>query len=62
MITIHKWDCKNCDTRLFLKVDDQDKLQRIRLLTFSCFVTKHCLELGHNVIHKQKEDFKIKYV
>jgi len=62
MITIHKWDCKNCDTRLYLKVDDQNPLHSIKLLGFGSFVSAHCIEKGHEVIHTQKEDFKIKYV
>ena len=62
MITIHKWNCLNCDTKLFLKVDDQDFKQKLRLLQFATFVTKHCIEKNHQITHKQKEEFKIKFV
>jgi len=62
LIKIHKWTCKNCDTRLFLKVDDQDPKQKLKLLNFTSFVTKHCIEKEHEITHKEKEEFKVKFV
>jgi len=62
MIKIHKWTCKNCETNLYLKVDDDDFKHKLKLLQFATFVTKHCIEKNHQVIHKEKEEFKIKYV
>ena len=62
MITLHKWDCKDCDTSLFLRFDSENPLHSIKLLGFGTFVTKHCIDNGHEVIHKQKGEFEIKYV
>ncbi len=62
MIKYHKWDCNNCDTKLFLRVDDQDPREVIRLLKFETFVTKHCIEKNHQITHREKEEFKTKYV
>jgi len=62
MIKIHKWECKDCDTRLFLRVDDQDEEKKARLEKFGNFVTKHCISLGHEVIHKEKTETGAKFV
>ncbi len=62
MITIHLWKCVNCDTRLFLREDSNDQRTLVKLLAFTSFVTKHCIDKNHHVTHLQKEEFKAKYV
>ncbi len=62
MITIHKWNCIKCDTNLFLRVDDSLIQDRGKLTKFEAHITNHVLETEHEVIHKQKEEFKTKFV
>jgi len=62
LITIHLWTCKNCETKLFLRIDDQNPKHALKLMRFSTYVTKHCIEKKHQIIHKEKQESKIKYV
>lgn len=69
MITIHKWTCKKCylqgkaQWRWFLAVDDSIDFDKQRLYKFETAVSHHIFNHnGHEVIHKQKEEGKIKYV
>ncbi len=62
MITDHKWTCLGCDTKLFLRVDDSLIQDRGKLTKFEAHITKHVLASEHEVIHKQKEEFKTKFV
>jgi len=62
LIKNHIWNCQNCDTRLFLKVDDQEIRDLEKLVKFQFHITKHCIDNSHSVIHKEKEEFKVKFV
>ncbi len=63
MIKIHKWTCKECDDKLFLRVNDELPKDVIRLGVFEEYVSKHVILKGHEMTHKEKEDgTKIKYV
>jgi len=62
VINIHKWTCTKCDTKLFLRVDDSLIQDRGKLTKYEAHITKHVLRTEHEVIHKQKEEFKIKFV
>ncbi len=55
LITVHKWNCINCDTKLFLFVDSENPEDIKKLGRFENFVSKHCLLKEHEVTHKQKE-------
>jgi len=61
MIKTHRWKCKDCDEKLFLRVDDDQPLNLIKLVKFEAFVTKHCINKDHEVVHTEKEEkgFKI---
>jgi len=61
MIVDHKWSCKDCDTKLFLRVDDS--IQDMGKLTkFEAHIAKHVIETGHEVFHHTKGEVKIKFV
>ena len=62
MIKIHLWNCINCETKLFLRVDDSIIENTQRLGRFENYVSKHCMALDHEVTHKEKGEFEIKYV
>lgn len=62
MIVNHKWTCTKCDTKLFLAVDDQSNFDMGKLVAFESHITKHVILSGHEVIHKTKGEFKVKYV
>jgi len=62
MITLHKWTCQDCDTKLFLRLDDSKIELTVKLGMFEAFVTKHCIEKNHQVVHKSKGEFQLKYV
>jgi len=52
----------NCDTRLILKVDDSKTEDLLKFLRFQTHITKHCIMENHHITHKQKEEFKVKFV
>lgn len=62
MIKIHKWLCETCDTNLFLCVNDELEKDRKRLGDFMTYVSLHCFDKGHIVVHKEKKDFVLKRV
>jgi hypothetical protein len=55
-IKIHKWKCDNCDDSLFLRVNDEIEIDRIRLTKFESHVSRHCIEMEHEFTHTEKED------
>jgi len=59
---VHKWTCKKCDDKLFLRVDDQEEKDRNRLKKFEEYATKHVLNKGHEMIHKEKIESGVKFV
>jgi hypothetical protein len=61
-ITNHIWDCENCETILYLSVDPEKPKDREKLTRFQDHVSKHCIEKNHKVLHKEKGDFKYRYV
>jgi len=63
MITNHIWKCKNCNMELTVNCNHDDQKSKERLAKFEGFVTKHCINQNHEVIHKEKEHgVKFKYV
>jgi len=56
MIKIHRWICKNCDTKLYLVVNDELEKDLIRLVKFEAHNTVHVLKTGHEIIHREKEE------
>jgi len=61
-LKLHKWHCENCETRLFLRVDDQEIKDLEKLVKFEFHVTFHCIMKNHIVVHKEKEEVKTKFV
>jgi len=55
-IKIHRWTCDKCDDKLFLRVDDENPLQLIRLTKFEAYATKHIIEMDHEMTHIEKEE------
>jgi hypothetical protein len=45
-----------------LVVNDESKNDRDRLMKFETYATKHVLNEGHEMIHKEKEETGAKYV
>lgn len=68
MITIHKWTCKKCwehnkaSWRWFLAVDDRLDFDRIRLQKFETTISYHIAKYGHEVIHREKVEGKIRRI
>ena len=60
-MTVHRWNCKDCDDRLYLKVDENSEKDLQRLTKFEAYISSHVSKTRHQVIHKQVGDFKIKY-
>jgi len=62
MIKIHRWNCIQCDDKLFLRVDDQVPKELERLEKFYQFASMHVLKTDHEMIHKEKEEKGYNYV
>jgi len=62
MIKTHKWTCAKCDDKLYLVVNDELEKDRIRLQKFETYATKHVLNKGHEMIHREKPQTGAKYV
>lgn len=56
MIKIHRWKCKQCDDKLFLRVDTENEKDMARLGTFENYVSKHVIEKQHEMEHTEKEE------
>ena len=61
-IVTHKWICKKCDDKLFLRVDENNENDLKRLSMFEQYVTKHVLKTEHEMNHVEKEDRGFRYV
>ena len=61
MITEHRWNCQNCDLKFFLRVDDSIWHDRQKLQQFERAISNHIFIERHEVTHKEKAPFKIKY-
>jgi len=62
MIKIHRWSCEKCDNKWFLRIDDSNELDLIKLGRFEEAVSMHVLIEEHEVIHKEKGDTIFKNV
>jgi hypothetical protein len=51
MIKVHRWTCKKCDDKLFLRVDDQKESDMIRLTMFESYVSRHVIITDHVMSH-----------
>jgi hypothetical protein len=56
MIKVHRWTCKKCDDKLFLRVDDQKESDMIRLTMFESYVSRHVIITDHEMSHIEKEE------
>lgn len=56
MIKLHRWKCKKCEDKLFLRVDDSIPFDLERLELFLAYSSKHVIATGHEMIHTEKED------
>ena len=57
----HKWFCINCTKVWFLRVDERIEIDVQRYNVLEAHISIHCSDYNHEVIHKEKEEFKIKY-
>ena len=62
MIKIHRWSCDKCDNKWFLRIDDSNEIDLIKLGKFDEAVTMHVLIEEHEVIHKETGDTIFKHV
>ena len=62
MIKIHRWSCDKCDNKWFLRIDDSNEIDLIKLGKFEEAVSMHVLIEEHEVIHKEKGDTIFKHV
>jgi len=51
----HRWNCIQCEKSWFLSVDLAKDRDKIRLQKFYDAVSIHCMNLKHEVVHKQKQ-------
>jgi len=62
MIKVHKWSCIQCEDKLFLRVNDEIEKDRNRLKKFEEYASKHVIQKGHEMKHKEKVETGAKYV
>jgi len=61
MIKIHKWSCQKCVNNWFLKIDDSNESDLIKLGRFEEAVSMHVLIEEHEVKHTEKGDTIFKH-
>jgi len=61
MISEHRWNCKKCDLKWYLSVNDIFEHEREKLAQFERAVSNHIFITQHEVTHEEKLPFKIKY-
>lgn len=68
MITTHRWTCEKCykanwaQWRWFLRVNDKSDSDNERLRKYEEAISKHVAYFGHEVIHKEITDTKIRRI
>lgn len=68
MITIHRWTCQKCykagkaSWRWFLAVDNEKDFDNERLRKFETSISYHIAKFGHEVIHREKVEGKIRRI
>lgn len=67
MITIHRWSCSACykagkQWRWYLNVNDEVTRDNERLLKFETAISKHVAKFGHEIIHRESVEGKIRRI
>jgi len=67
LITIHRWSCKACyktgkQWRWFLNVNDKLSQDSERLLKYETAISKHVAKSGHEIIHREATETKIRRI
>jgi len=54
VVKVHRWTCKQCDDKLFLRVDEKREADLIRLTMFESYVSRHVIKTEHEMNHIEK--------
>jgi len=67
VIVEHIWTCNQCHNetrpmwRWFLRVDDLNFEDRMKLQRYENAISSHVAKFQHEVTHKVKDEFKVKF-
>jgi len=62
MIKIHRWECLECDKKWYLKIDDSNEIDLIKLGKYEEIVSMHVMNFHHSMKHKERGDTIFKHV
>jgi hypothetical protein len=62
MIKTHRWKCKQCEDKLFLRVNDSIETDLKKLTKFEAHVSRHVIKMEHEMTHEEKIEKGYNYV